>query len=372
MERRVFLERTVVATILVANGRVWRAFAQQAQEYGTGPGFLPWTTWRDADAKGPLAFVAAAILASNAFNSQPWIFKVQESGIEVYADTRRNLGAFDPYLRELHISIGCALENLALAARAAGFEPSVTIAPGELEPPSSMARELVARVELTRGPRAASELYDAIPHRHTNRQPFDRARPLPDRFLGALGAASAEEKDVKLFLFASEPQRKALVDAIIDSAAMMADPDVQRGTRPWLHPSMEEWQRTRDGSYAGPAPGSATASLEQYAALMSSAPLFGVIAVCDRYDRAQAVRAGRVWQRAHLLATARGAAARPANGAVEIIDHERRLQHPPATMRRLARIIGDESWQPTFMFYMGYATVAAVASVRRGVEEVLL
>lgn len=84
------------------------------------------------------------------------------------------------------------------------------------------------------------------------------------------------------------------------------------------------------------------------------------------------MRAGRIWQRAHLFATRRGLAARPANGAVEIIDHERQLNLEPQTLTKLAQVTGDASWQPTFMFYMGYATVPALASARRSVQSVLL
>ena len=35
--------------------------------------------------------------------------------IELYADTVRNLGTFDPYLREMHIGLGCAVENMTRA-----------------------------------------------------------------------------------------------------------------------------------------------------------------------------------------------------------------------------------------------------------------
>ena len=62
---------------------------------------------------------------------------------------------------------------------------------------------------------------------------------------------------------------------------------------------------------------------------MLSAPLIGIIAVHDRYDREHCLRAGRIWQRAHLLATARGLAGRPCNEAVEMIDHEKALGRPP-------------------------------------------
>jgi len=37
---------------------------------------------------------------------------------------------------------------------------------------------------------------------------------------------------------------------------------------------------------------------------MMTGPLFGLIAVRDRYDRPQTIRAGRLWRRTHLVATA--------------------------------------------------------------------
>ena len=107
-----------------------------------------------------------------------------------------------------------------------------------------------------------------------------------------------------------------------------------------------------------------------YLNLMLSAPLIGFIAVRDRYDQEQCLRAGRIWQRAHLLATARGLAARPCNEAVDC--HERALGRPPSRIALLNEITGDPAWQPTFVFYMGYPTLSAHASPRRPIQSVLV
>lgn len=109
-----------------------------------------------------------------------------------------------------------------------------------------------------------------------------------------------------------------------------------------------------------------------YSDLTLSAPLIGFIAVRDRYDREQCLRAGRIWQRAHLFATARGLAARPSNEAVEMVDHERALDRPASRAALLNEITGDPTWQPTFVFYMGYPTLSAHASPRRPVQAVLV
>ena len=77
-----------------------------------------------------LSSVQSAILAASAHNTQPWLFCTQADRIEISSDEARNLGAMDPFRREMHISIGCALQNLLLEARAQGQHPQLAIAPG--------------------------------------------------------------------------------------------------------------------------------------------------------------------------------------------------------------------------------------------------
>lgn len=100
--------------------------------------------------------------------------------------------------------------------------------------------------------------------------------------------------------------------------------------------------------------------------------LLGAIAVRDRYERSQNVSAGRIWQRAHLLATAHGLAARPANQAAELVDQERLHNKVPRAAAALAALTDDSAWQPTLIFYIRYATHEAHATVRRSVQDVLI
>jgi hypothetical protein len=87
---------------------------------------------------------------------------------------------------------------------------------------------------------------------------------------------------------------------------------------------------------------------------------------------AQALRAGRAWQRLHLWAASRGLALQPVNAPLERVDRERQLGVEPVTSRRLAGFTGDPAWQPTFAFRAGYPLQPAAASPRRPVEWVLL
>jgi len=108
-----------------------------------------------------------------------------------------------------------------------------------------------------------------------------------------------------------------------------------------------------------------------YLKQLTASPMFGIIAVRDRYSLNQCLQAGRLWERAHLLATSRGIAARPINEAVELIDIENAEGRPRVTEPKLAALIADASWQPTFMFRMGYAARSGSASPRRDLAQVL-
>jgi len=395
MQRRSFLKGAVAVTVLVAGGGVWRAYDQGVFSVGEGPAYEPWKDWRtDSNNKdGTLALVRAAILAASPHNTQPWLFKVTNSSIELYVDTSRNVGALDPYLREEHIGMGCALENLMLAAAPNGYQASVTLVPGKLGLiPAEAATKLLAHVDLATGKREESELYAAISRRHTNRSAYIPEKPIPPEFIDALSALASDEPDVKIFLFTAEADRKKIVG--ISSAAnteLYSAPEVDRGSDRWVRMNWNSVQKHRDGltvdAFGLPPIKTAVAKMmplwmlrwaasrgpqNGYSNLMLSAPLIGIIAVHDRYDQEHCLRAGRIWQRAHLLATARGLAGRPCNEAVELLDHDKAGGELAKRTGWLGDVMGDYTWQPTFVFYMGYPTLTARASPRRPIEKVIV
>jgi len=393
MRRRSFLKGAGVATVVVVGGGVWRAYDQGVFSSGQGPAYEPWKDWRNNSEEGALALVRAAILAASPHNTQPWLLKVSSSSIELYIDTRRNVGALDPYLREEHIGMGCALENLMLAAAANGYQATATLLPGKLGPiPADPGPQLLARVDLNAGKREESELYDAIPRRHTNRSAFLPQNPIPPQLIDSLRSLASDDPNVRIFLFTAEADRKKIAE--IGSSAnteIYSDPEVDRGSQRWIRARWSDVQKYRDGltidAWGQPPIATGIAKMmpsailrwaasrgpkDGYSRLMLSAPLIGILAVHDRYDREDCLRAGRIWQRAHLLATARGLAGRPCNESVEMVDHERTLQKPALRASLLSEILGDATWQPAFVFYMGYPKWTAHASPRRPIEEVVL
>src|SRR5258708_40279344 len=105
---------------------------------------------------------------------------------------------------------------------------------------------------------------------------------------------------------------------------------------------------------------------------MLRSPLLAFMTGRHPYDQEQCLQAGPIWQRAHLFATGHGLAARPCNEAVEMVDHERALGRPASHAALLNEITADPTWQPTFVFYMGYPKLSAHASPRRPVQAVIV
>ena len=65
-----------------------------------GDAYAPWSLWNDPSVRGtPLVLVAAAVLAANPHDTQPWLFRIGDDAIEVLADLSRNLGAMDAFVR---------------------------------------------------------------------------------------------------------------------------------------------------------------------------------------------------------------------------------------------------------------------------------
>ena len=71
--------------------------------------------------------VAQAVKAPSGHNTQPWKFRQNESAVEIYPDFDRRLSVVDPDDRELFVSLGCAAENLCLAAQTKGYKSAVSV-----------------------------------------------------------------------------------------------------------------------------------------------------------------------------------------------------------------------------------------------------
>ena len=193
-------------------------------------------------------------------------------------------------------------------------------------------------------------------------------------------------------LFSADSERKKLGDLMVAATeTIIADQRMVDDSQRWFRQRWADVQKFRDGptlDTAGLSP--LVAALAKIAPAPSpernhrywldatrdvqvpSAPVLGLIAVEALYDRAQAIRAGRAWQRMHLFATTRGLAMQPINQPVELVDRERQLAREPVAARALASLVGDPSWKPTFAFRLGYPTRDVPPSPRRAVGDVVI
>ncbi len=393
LRRRQVLWAGGTVTLAAAGGVVLLA---RGSFFASPPGgaYAPWDLWNDPSLRGtPLALVAAGVLAASPHNTQPWLFRVSDSSVEIFADASRHLGAMDPFLREMHIGLGCAIENIALAAPSNGYALTVEAAPGSLVTLTERQAPIHAatlRLKRLAAPLAAPPLYEAIPRRHTNRYPYERGQALPAAWREAVANVSADA-EIRIFLFEEGPQRAAVDAAVVEATeAIVANAPMIGDSDRWIRTSSADVEKYRSGptlDTAGlssltlllakllpdlPARVSHNAWLSQTRdGQLTTAPVTGIVAVRDRFGRPAALKAGRAWQRLHLASTLLGVAMQPLNQPMEMADREKQLARPPLWERRLAALIGSRDWQPTFLFRAGISTCPAPPAPRRALYDTL-
>jgi nitroreductase len=369
---------------LAVGGGLWRAVDQGVFAAGRGPAFEPWRSWQGRRDDGPLALVRAAILAANPHNSQPWLFRVVPAGIDLFADRRRHLGAIDPLGREMDIGLGCALENLVLAAAAGGWTPRVDALPAAADATH------VAHVALASAAPTRRDLYRAIPTRHTYRGAFDRGRTVEPDARRQLETVAGDGP--RLVWFTTEVERRHIGRVIVQATeAIVADAEQSRVTPRWLRSRWRDVQMHRDGltidTSVSPAymrvlaklgpPVSRERGDEFWLAstrdvVVPSAAGFGILAVRDPHDRAQRLAGGRAWQRLQLGAASLGLALQPLSQMTERADREQTTGTAPRFGRVLHELVGDRAWQALMTFRFGHPSEPPALSPRRPVEWVVL
>ncbi len=172
-----------------------------------------------------------AVLAPSNHNTQPWLFKLGDDYVELYADRTRALPVADPEDRELTIACGAALMNLRIALRHFGYMGAVETFPKADTP------DLLARIRLGHPTKARAEehmLFQAILKRGTNRKAFED-REVPEALLSTLQAAACEE-GAWLEIVEDEDSRYAVSDLIAEGdRRQWADKRFRRELALWSH-----------------------------------------------------------------------------------------------------------------------------------------
>ena len=248
---------------------------------------------------------------------------------------------------------------------------------------------MAARIALGPDRPSRDPLFDAIPKRRTNRGPYRDQAIAPERLRELANLVSSPTLRV---VFLSDDVARREVGALIVKATerIIADPDMSLDSFRWIRTGRRDVRAGRDGvtiDTAGASrlktvaakilPNLDAAAVDRIwldatrATQTVTAPVFGMILVPDRLDMAHAITAGRAWQRLHLAATAQGLAAQPLNQPVEMIDRNQMLGRQDEFGSGLATFLREGSWEPTFVFRLGYAEREAPHSPRRLLEDVV-
>jgi nitroreductase len=309
--------------------------------------------------------VRYATLAANAHNTQPWQFRIREGGIAIHPDLSRRTPAVDPDDHHLFASLGCAAENLSLAAGARGRAGDISFDPSD---------EGSVTFAFGRASNQSPVLFDAIPHRQSTRAEFD-GRPVSAADLRSLESAAAIA-GVDLILITERKQIDRVRDLVLaGNTAQMADASFMRELRSWLRFSPRQAVEMGDGVFSATTGNPALpawlgplvigmvlktdAENDKYARQIDSSAGIAVF-VSARDDKEHWVQAGRACQRFALQATALGLKHAYINQPVEVV----------GLRPELAALVGVSGRRPDIVMRFGYGD-ALPYSARRPVSAVL-
>ncbi|MCC5977818.1 MAG: hypothetical protein JJU21_07145 [Salinarimonas sp.] len=300
------------------------------------PAYAAWKKAEKAGLSDIEYMIVCAHLAPSAHNIQPWHFAVDDDMIVIHADLTRNIGAADPDNRQLHQSLGCALENLIVAAAHLGYRATPSIPEG---PIGRQSIRLAVKLTKDRGAGATlpEGMFDAIFARMTNRGAYDLATPVPVPLRAALSGGITDDLVIGL------ADRGSADAAYITSTMRMAARDVV-ADEAFFRDSMSWWRVDRETLYAkgdgislhtSEVPLVVKAGLQTFVSdeawfgdfgrqgeidgvdgVVGTTPLWGVIA-SKRKGLGARIRGGRALERIYLEATRSGFAVHPLNYAAE-------------------------------------------------------
>ena len=302
-----------------------------------------------------------AILAPSTKNSQPWAFSIQGNRLHLIADLGRGQPISDPNRREMYISLGCALENLLVAAEHFGFRHGISYFP---EPGHE---ELVATLVFGEGgvpshARAGATL-SAIVRRHNDNSVF-RAATVPDQLRLRL-LACCVEPDLRVHL-TDDRHFRGWIDALTLEADRIefADPGFRKELGYWIGqgvfgapPVVAKIERTVVSRLDLGEP-----IARQDHAIVESAALLGLVTATGDSHLLH-VRSGQLFERLWLTATAMGVTVHPMS----------QTMRRPELRAAVGELLPSPGWTPQHLFRVGFSSHEEEHHTpRRPVEDVLV
>lgn len=299
-----------------------------------------------------------AVLAPSSHNSQPWKFNVSGEEIRLYADKSKWLEVADADQRELYISLGCALENLLVAAEHFGYGHNVTYLSGD--------EDMAVIVKLTPDgdgqPSRSLELFYAIPDRNTNRKPYED-KAIPENTLQILRTQSDDE-GLQLYLISDERTIKNFGGLVAQAdRTQYGNPDYRSELGFWLGQGVmgPTGIQAKIAQLYVVLLDAGSGQTKTDAELVNSTLVIGFISTKEN-DRISQITAGQLFERVWLVAEAEGVRVHPMSQVLEV----------PETKAELSKMLSETGLYPQQAFRLGYAEAEVGHTPRRPVADVIV
>jgi len=307
-----------------------------------------------------------ATLAANSHNTQPWLFSGSEQQATIRPDFTRSTPVADSDNHHLFASLGCACENMILAAAASGNSSDVQFVDagyGHIE------------IDFAKGSDRRDPLFDAIAERQCTRSVYDGRKVGPDDLKQLEQAANGPRCSV--VLLPDGPKTESALELILAAnGEQVANPEFAAELLSWLRFNAASAVERKDGLYSGCSGNPAMpdwmgriifgfafkpeAENDKYAEQIRSSSGLAVF-VSERDDPAHWIEAGRSYQRFALQATALGIRHAFVNQPLEVEKYR----------PEFASLIGVTGKRPDLIVRYGYAPPMP-ASLRRPIGDVIV
>jgi nitroreductase len=324
---------------------------------------VPAMSSHDPDPETVRAALALAVRAPSVHNTQPWLWRLGDETVHLYADWSRQLPHTDPDGRDLIVSCGAALHHLRIAMRALGWETVVHRLPNPGDPGHLAAIEFAPGTPTVE----AARLARAMSRRCSDRRRFT-SWEVPQAYLDTL-AAAAGAHGVFVCYVESGYARTQLMRAF-ERAAWSHTRDFSYGAE------LAQWSGRHAVAQGVPARSGVVATdvttrpfadpgLPEEVLHDIDAAERMVILTTTGDDRLSRLRGGEGASAVLLAATVLGLATCPLSEPLEV----------PEARAWIRRDVLQDSGSPQLIIRIGWAATSAeplVPTLRRPVSEVLL
>ncbi len=304
-------------------------------------------------------------MAANSHNTQPWKFKLTNHEIHIVPDFSRRCPAVDPDDHHLFASLGCAAENILIAAQTFGLY-------GNLQFDES--RESVI-ISFDKSKAKTAAAFEAIPQRQCTRAVFNGSKVISSTLNNVVTYANST--DIDIHLLTTDESKNVMTEYVVEgNSVQMDDEAFVDELQDWIRFSEADALQLRDGltyrSTGSPSVPNWMGDLlfklmyrkkpenDKYREQIASSAGI-VVFSCTNQTKAAWVSVGRAYQRFALQSTAHGIRHSFINQPIEV----------PKLRPQLASYLELGNKLPDLIIRFGYGDPTP-RTLRRPVDQVII